>query len=163
MGILSEEQKRSFKALVERMSDHVLKTLRTDNGGEYEFTNYLKAAGSRHELTIPKNPEQNGVAERLNRTLVESVRAMLNNAQLPHKFWAEALSTAVYLRNHGYTSTVPGMTPLQAWSGKKPSVNNLRVFGCAAYSHIPKDERDSKARRCVLLGYRDTTKGYRSN
>ena len=104
------------------------------------------------------------MAERLNRTLVESVRSMIRDAQLPHKFWAEALSTAVFLRNRSPTSAVPGMTPHQAWSGKKPSVNKLRVFGCAAYSHIPRDERKKlspKARKCVLLGYGDVTKGYR--
>ena len=90
---------------------------------------------------------------------------MLADAQLPHKFWAEALSTTFFLRNLSFTSTVPGMTtPLQAWSGKKPSVNNLKVFGCAAYSHIPKDERGKlspKARKCIFLGYGDVTKGYR--
>ena len=109
-----------WKSLVERMSDYQLKILHTDNGGDYtsrKFSDYLKAEGSRHELIVPKNPEQNGVAERLNRTLVESVRSMLTDVQLPHKFWAEALSTAVFMRNQSSTSTVPGMTPFQAWSG----------------------------------------------
>ena len=89
---------------------------------------------------------------------------MLTAAQLPHKFWAEAISTAVFLRNRSSTSTVPGMTPFQARSGKKPSMNNLRVFRCAAYSHIPKNERkklNPKAKRCIFLGYGDVTKGYR--
>ena len=118
------------------MSNHRLKILHTDNGGEYtsrEFCNYLKTEGIRHELTISKHPEQNGVSERLNRTLVESVRSMLADTQLPHKFWAKALSTAVFLRNQSYTSTVPGMMPFQAWNGKIPCVSNLRVFGCAEY------------------------------
>ena len=66
---------------------------------------------------------------------------MLADAQLPQKFWAEALSTAVFLRNLSFTSAVPEMTPLQAWSGKKLSVNNLNVFGCPTYSHVSKDER----------------------
>ena len=149
------------------MSDNRWKILQTVNGGEYtskQFGNYLKAEGSRHELIVPKNPEQNGVAETLNRTLVKSVRSMLSDAQLPHKFWAEALSAVVFLRNRSSTSTVPGMTPFQAWSGKKPSVNNLIVYGCTAYSHIPKDETrklNPKARRCIFLGYGDVTKGYR--
>ena len=120
-----------WKAQVERMSSFHLRILRTDNGGEYtskEFSNYLKNEGIRHEFTIPKNPEQNGVAERLNRTLVECVRSMLIDAHLPHKFWAEALSTAVFLRNRSETSAVPRMTPFQAWNGKKPSVSNLKVF-----------------------------------
>ena len=151
-----------WKSLVERMSDRQLKILRTDNGGEYtsnEFENYLKAEGIRHEKTIPKNPEQNGVAERLNRTLLESTRSMLADSRLPQKFWAEALSTAVYLRNRSSTSTVPRMTPLEAWSGEKPSVRNLRAFGCTAYSHIPKDERkklNPKQEGAYVLGYGDT-------
>ena len=89
---------------------------------------------------------------------------MLADVQLPQKFWVEALSTAFFLRNLSFTPTVPGMTPLQVWSGKKPSVNNLKVFGCAAYSHIPKYERgklSSKAQKCIFLGYGDVTKGYR--
>ena len=116
------------KSLVERMSNYKLKILCTDNGGEYtsrEFCSFLKTEGIKHELMISKHLEQNGVSERFNRTLVESVRLMLADAQLPQKFWAEALSTAVFLRNLRFTSTVPGMSPLQAWSGKKPSVNNL--------------------------------------
>lgn len=161
------EKFQEWKALVERESGNHLKALRTDNGGEYTssvFKSYLACQGIRHELTIPKTPEQNGVAERLNRTLVESVQSMLSHARLPHKFWAEALSTVVYLKNRSYTSSVPEMTPLQAWSGKKPCVKNLRVFGCTAYFHIPKDERkklDPKARRSIFLGYGDVTKGYR--
>ena len=94
-----------WKALVETSSGRKLKILRSDNGGEYtsaEFIAYLKKEGVRHELTVPKTPQQNGVAERMNRTLVESVRSMLSDAKLPKKFWAEALSTAVYLRNRSH-------------------------------------------------------------
>jgi len=94
----------------------------------------------RHELTIPKTSEQNGIAERMNRTLVESVRSMLSHAKLPHKFWAEALSKAVYLRNLSPTKAVEGMTPFEAWTGEKPNIQHLRIFGCAAYAHVPKDE-----------------------
>ena len=91
---------------MEQTSDYKLKIFRTDNGGEYtsrQFSDYLKAQGIRHQLIVPKNPEQNGVAERLNRTLVKSVRSMLTDTQLLHKFWAEALSTTVFLRNWSST------------------------------------------------------------
>ena len=84
--------------MVEKSSGEKIKTLRYDNGSEYtskEFEDYLKKNGIRHECTVPKTPEQNGVAERMNRTLVENVRAMLSDS----KFWAEALSTASYVRN----------------------------------------------------------------
>ena len=132
-----------WKALVETSSGRVLKALRSDNGGEYtskRFENYLRSHGIRHEFTIPKTPEQNGVAERLNRTLVESSRSMLLDAKLSHKFWAEAISTAAYLKNRCPTTTIKGMTPYEAWFGKKTKVEHLRVFGCDAYAHIPHPE-----------------------
>ena len=156
-----------WKAMVEKSTGRKLKTLRTDNGGEFtsrEFDAYLKAEGVRHELTVPKTPEQNGVAERMNRTLMEAVRSMLSGAKLPHKFWAEALSTATYLLNRSPTKAVKGMTPYEAWTGEKPLVEHLRVFGCQAYAQIPKDERkklNSKTRKCILMGYGTETKGYR--
>ena len=78
-----------WKAVAEKSSGHKLKTLRTDNGGEFtsnEFENYLKSEGVKHELSVPKTPEQNGVAERLNRTLIEAVRGMLIQSKLPQKF-----------------------------------------------------------------------------
>ena len=92
--------------MVERSTGRRIISLRTDNGGEYtslEFQSYLKREGIKHELTVPRSPEQNGVAERLNRTLMEAVRSMLVGAQLPQRFWAEALATAVYLRNRSPT------------------------------------------------------------
>lgn len=156
-----------WKALVERSTGLKVKTLRTDNGGEYtsqKFRTLLSESGIRHELTVPKTPEQNGVAERMNRTLVEAVRSMLADSGLPRRFWAEALSTAVYLRNRSPTKSLQHITPVEAWTGEKPDVSHLRVFGCTAYAHVPKDERrkfDPKARKCVLLGYGIQTKGYR--
>ena len=77
---------------------------------------------------------------------------------------AESVSTAVYLRNRCPTKAVMGKTPYEAWHGQPPAVDHLRVFGCDAYAHVPKDERrklDLKVKKCVLLGYSDITKGYR--
>ena len=104
------------------------------------------------------------MAERLNRTLVESARTMLIQAKLPQKFWVEALNTTVYLHNRSPTRVVDSATPSKAWTGVKPDVKHLCSFGCTAYAHIPKDERkkfDSNARKCVFLGYGTETKGYR--
>ena len=104
---------------MEKSSGRRLKVLRTDNGDEYtstEFEDYLREEGVCHERTVPKTPEQNGVAERLNRTLVEMTRAMLIDSKLPHRFWAEALATAAYLRNRCPTKAVNGMTPHEAWT-----------------------------------------------
>ena len=87
---------------------------------------------------------------------------MLFGAKLPQNFWAEAISTAVYLRNHSPTKAVDGMTPFEAWHGEKPQINHLRVFGCISYAHVSMTHKlDSKARKCVLLGYGTETKGYR--
>ena len=155
-----------WKSMVEKSSGEKIKTLRSDNGGEYtskEFEYYLKKNGIRHERTVPKTPEQNGVAERMNRTLVETVRAMLSDSKLPKKFWVEALSTASYVRNRSPTTAVKAMTPYEVWKGYKPNVNHLRIFGCSAYAHIPKDERsktDPKA-KSIFLGYGIGIKGYR--
>ena len=108
-----------FGVQVKRLSifneanENVVK-LRSDNGGEYtshEFTNYCKERGISHEFTNPYTPEQNGVSERLNRTLIESARSMMYHAKLPLKFWAEAASTAAYLCNRSPTIAVNGMTP----------------------------------------------------
>jgi transposase InsO family protein len=133
-----------WKAQVENESNRQLKILRSDNGGEYRsaiFEKYLKREGVKQEFTVPKTPEQNGVAERMNRTLIETVRSMLADSKLPQKFWAEALSTAVYLRNRSPTKAVQGMTPFESWTGEKADVKHFRVFRCVAYSHITKDER----------------------
>ena len=122
-------------------------TGKKDNGGEYisaEFENVLKK-GVKHQLTMPKTPEQNGAAERMNRTLVESLRSMLADAKLPRKFWAETLSTAVYLRNRSPTTAVEGKTPFEAWTGQKPNVKHLGAFGCDAYD-VPK----MKGRNSIL-------------
>ena len=154
-----------WKSMIEKNLCQQVKTLRTDNGGEFtsqEFERYLRKEGIRHETTIPKTPEQNGVAERMNRTLVEMVRSMLH--QMPRKFWAEALSTAVYLKNKSPATAMPNMTPYEALNGAKPDVAHLRQFGSICYTHIPKDEReklDPKAKKCIFLGYGDHVKGYR--
>ncbi len=161
------ERFKEWQAEVENFTGTKVKTLRTDNGGgkftSNAFQAHLKACGVRHELTIPKISEQNGAAEHLNHTLVEMMSAMLLDAKLPHRFWAEAVSTAAYVRNRSLTSAVVGTTPHQAWFGKKPRVDHLRVFGCTVYVHIPKDERgklDSKTRKSILLGYGSVQTGY---
>ena len=114
-------------------------------------------------MRLPKTPEQNGMAVRLNRTLVEMSQSMLIDAKLPKKFWAEAVLTAVYPKNRSSSKPLGDMTPYEAWHGCKPIVSHLRVFECDAYAHILKDERskfDSKAHKCILLGYGQETKGY---
>lgn len=126
---------QQFVAKVENQTGKKVKCLRSDNGGEYtskEVERFLNAKGIVHERTVPYTPQQNGVSERMNRTLVESVRSMLCNAQLPKKFWAEATMTAVYLRNRSPTVAVPEKkpVPVERWFGKKPGLSHLKVFVC---------------------------------
>ena len=156
-----------WKVMVEKSSDLKFKVLHSDNGGEYtskRFEEYLKSEEVSHELTVPKTLQQSGVAERLNRTLVKMTQSMLVRGNLRHKFWAETLSTAVYLRNRNPTKAVRQLTPFEAYYGRKPSVSLLRASGCVCYSLIAKDERkkiDPVASKCVLIGYGTEVKGYR--
>lgn len=96
------EKFKEFELTVTNESGCNIGTLRSDNEGEYvsnEFEEYLKSKGIRHELTVPHSPQQNGVAERMNRTLMESARSMIAHAKQPNSFWAEAVATAAYVRN----------------------------------------------------------------
>ena len=106
-----------WKAEVENQTGARVKCLRSDNGGEYnskEFTNYYAAHGIRMEKTIPNTPQQNGVAERMNRTLNERARSMRLHASLPKFFWADAISTAAYLINRGPSVPMNGELPKEA-------------------------------------------------
>ena len=91
---------KEFKALIENLLDKRIKTLRSENGGEYtskEFEAFCKDAGIKRELTTPYNPQQNGVAERKNRTIMEAVKTMIYDQDLPMHIWAEAARTVVYV------------------------------------------------------------------
>ena len=158
---------KEFATLVENQFGRRIKKLWSDNGGEYvsnEFRNYLKSVGIAYEETIPYCPQQNGVAERSNRTIIEVARSMLYHAHLPLRFWAEAVATAVYIRNRSPTSCIKGATPFERWTRKLPNVENLRVFGCTAYAKIPDEKRkklDAKSLKCVFVGYPEGKKGYK--
>jgi len=88
----------------------------------------------RHPLIVTRIPQQNGVAKRKNRTILDMARCMLKPKSMPKEFWAEAISCAVYLFNRSPTKNVKGQTPEEAWSGVKPRVNHFKVFGSIAYA-----------------------------
>ena len=156
-----------FSNLVKNLFGYGIKKIRSDNGGEYinyKFDNFLKQCGIIRERTVPYSPQQNGVSERANRTLMESVRSLLHFAGLPKEFWAEALSTAVYLKNRSPTSCFKNETPYERWFGYKPDVSHLKTFGCVAYAHIPAEKRsklDKKSVKCLFIGYSEESKGYK--
>lgn len=159
------ESFKIFKAMVEKQSGLYVKALRTDRGGEFlsnEFITFCEEHGIRRELTAPYTPEQNGVAERKNRTVVEMARSMLKARGVPNRFWCEAVATAVYILNVSPTKAVMNMTPLEAWRGKKPYVSHLRIFGCIAYALVDlRTKLDDKSAKCVFIGYAAQSKAYR--
>lgn len=136
---------RDFKVLTERHSGDRILRFRCDNGrAEYDnavFRDTLRKSGITYEPSAPYTQNQNGVSERMNRTIMEKARTMLLEACLPDSFWAEAVNTAVYLHNRSPTRSLDGKTPYEAWNGTKPDLSNLRVFGCDAYLHVPDEAR----------------------
>lgn len=130
------EKFKNWKILVEKQTDRKLKCLRTDNGLEflnYEFKSFCEKEGIKRHLTVKGTPQQNGLAERMNRTLLQRVRCMMSNANLPKDFWGQALTTTTYLINRCPSSAIDFKTPIERWTGHPPDLSNLKVFGCIAY------------------------------
>ena len=158
---------KEFKAFVEKQSGNFIKCLRTDRGGEYnsiEFKEFCKENGIKRQLTTAYTPQQNGVAERKNRTIMNMVRAILSEKEVPKSFWADAVQWANHVLNRSPTTIVKDMTPEEAWSGNKPSVEHFRVFGCVGYAHVPEVKRtklDDRSVKCVMIGYSSESKAYK--
>ncbi|GJU13858.1 retrotransposon protein, putative, ty1-copia subclass [Tanacetum coccineum] len=152
-----------FKAEVELQLGKKIKALRSDRGGEYlsqEFKDYLSENGIVQNLTSPYTPQQNGVSERRNRTLLDMVRSMFNLTTLPLSFWDYALESAVRILNMVPTKKVD-KTPYEIWHGKAPNLSYLKVWGCEAY--VKRDSADKLQQRsvkCIFVGYPKETMGY---
>ncbi|KAH9668944.1 hypothetical protein KPL70_021590 [Citrus sinensis] len=158
------EKFKVWKSLVENQSGFKLKCLRTDNGLEFyskEFEEYCQKHGIKRHKTVRFTPQQNGLAERMNRTLVDKTRCMLINSKLPRSFWAEAVNTASYLVNRSPSSAIGFKTPEELWKRKPANYQNLRVFGCPAYLHINQGKLDARALKGVFVGYPDAVKGHK--
>lgn len=109
-------------------------------------------------MTARYTPQQNRVAERKNRSLIEMAKCMMNSKCLPKYFWDEAIHTATYLLNRS------PQTPFEAWHGWKSKVTHFKVFGCISYVHVPFQQRhklDENSVKCIFVGNSDETKGYR--
>nr|CAH66624.1 OSIGBa0115A19.5 [Oryza sativa] len=158
---------KQFQVGVELESGRKLRALRTDRGGEFtsvEFMDYCADHGMRRELTAPYSPQQNGVVERRNQTVVAAARSMLKAAGMPACFWGEAVVAAVYVLNRSPTKALNGVTPHEAWHGRRPSVEHLRVFGCVGYVKTVKPnlrKLDDRGTRMVFIGYEQGSKAYR--
>ena len=118
--------------------------LRSNNGGEYTsggFIDLCGEAGIKREFTIPYNPQQNGVAERKNRTIVSAARAMIHDQGLQMYLWDEACGTAVYVQNRSLHRRLGDITLEEAFTRENPEISHLGIFGCPVYIHVPREKR----------------------
>ncbi|CAN1285750.1 Retrovirus-related Pol polyprotein from transposon TNT 1-94, partial [Linum perenne] len=154
-----------WKKMVENQTGRKIKKLRSDNGGEYKsdpFLEICREEGIVRHFTVPGKPQQNGVAERMNQTLIQKVRCMLSQAGLTRTFWAEALSYAVHLVNRLPTTATGGKAPLEVWSGEPvKDYDQLHIFGCPAYYHVQDSKLDPRAKKAKFMGFSIGVKGYR--
>lgn len=156
-----------FKEFVEKQTGMFIKCLRTDRGGEYnsgEFKEFCDKNGIKRQLTTAYTPQQNGVAERKNRTIMNMVRTVLREKEIPRSFWPEAVQWANHVLNRSPTVAVKDKTPEEAWSDKKPSIEHFKIFGCVGHVHVSDVKRtklDDKSVKCVLLGYNSESKAFK--
>ncbi len=158
---------KKFLVWGETQTSLKLRALHSDRGGEYiagTVTELLSEKGIERHLTMPGSPQQNGKAERFNRTVMDKAMAMLHAAGLSPGFWECAVQTAQHIYNRSPTRTLSWRTPYELWNcGQVPDVSYLRVFGCKGYMHVPADKRrklDAKAVEVTLVGYEAGAKGY---
>ena len=164
-----------FKAEVEKQCGKQIKIVRSDRGGEYygrytengqapgPFAKFLQENGIVAQYTMPGSPDQNGVAERRNLTLMDMVRSMRSNSKLPEFLWTEALKTAAYILNRVPTKAVP-KTPFELFKGWKPSLQHVRVWGCPSEVRVynPHEKKlDPRTISGYFIGYAERSKGYR--
>ncbi|KAM0826297.1 hypothetical protein ACQ4PT_068956 [Festuca glaucescens] len=156
-----------IKAATEAVGDCRLRAFRSDRGGEFnsgDFRQLCDTSGIRHFTTAPYSPQQNGVVERRNQTVVEMARCLLKSMHMPSRFWGEAVRTAVYILNRSPTRALDGFTPYEQWHGKKLSVHHMRVFGCVA--HVKRigpgiNKLADRSTMMVFIGYEESSKCYR--
>ncbi|KAE9084570.1 hypothetical protein PF010_g20776 [Phytophthora fragariae] len=156
-----------FMRFYEKQWGERLMCLRSDNGTEFvnkDVARICTLNGIMHQRTVPYSPQQNRVAERMNRTIMEKARSMLHYKSVPTVWWAEAVSTAVYVINRSTNTQYTSLAPYELCFKVKPTLEHLRVFGSHGYAHIDKAKRtklEPKSLRCMFLGYAENVKGYR--
>ncbi|GJS67303.1 retrovirus-related pol polyprotein from transposon TNT 1-94 [Tanacetum coccineum] len=158
---------KDFLTMIQRNLQAQVITVRTDRGTEFlnkTLHAYFKEEGIEHQTSTPRTPEQNGVVERRNRTLVEAARTMLSASKLPLSFWAEAVATACYTQNRSIIISTHGKTTYHIINDRKPSIKHLHIFGCICYITRDGENLDKmkeKGDPCVMVGYSTQSKGYR--
>ena len=149
----------------QRQTEKKVKVVRTDGGTEFKgaFESYCKDEGIIHQTSVRYTPQHNARVERNQRTALDMARCMMQEAKMPVAMWAEALTTAHYLRNVTVNKVVMA-TPYELFHSKKPDVSLLKVFGSLAHVHVPKEQRskfDARSVHGVFVGYGQNTKGWR--
>ena len=158
---------KRFKLKAETETKFKLGILRTDRGGEFtskDFNNWCEENNVKRNLTTPYSPQQNGVVERRNRTVIGTVRCMLNSKKVPQIFWGEAVMHAIYLLNRSPTKSVLDKTPYEALNDRKPNVSHLRVFGCVGFvkvMSIGSKKLDDRSKPMIYFGSETGSKAYR--
>jgi len=163
------EKFQEFVAMVNNKGEEKVQEFFSDNGGEYkdtEFIKFCKSKGIELSNSMPYAQNQNGIAERYNRTIVECTRCLLSESGLTLRLWPEALMTAVHIKNRSPHEALRGeITPEEAWSGKKPSVKHFKKWGCKVSVLIPKQFQESKVGPKVwwgsFVGYAGKEMGFR--
>ena len=155
-----------FKSLAESKCGEKFKCFRTDRGGEFnseDFGNFCDMNGIKRHLTAPYSPQQNGVVERKNRTIISCIRSILKEKKFPLELWAEVVNTCVYVLNRSYTKSLKDETPYEKWSGRKPSVDHLRVFGSVVHVKTTRkvSKLEDRSTVMILIAYKRGTKAYR--
>jgi transposase InsO family protein len=148
---------KKMHSIMKNVFSQSIKRLHTDNGSEYDkdlMLSYLEDEGIEHTTTAPHQPQSNGIAERVDRTLVGKVWAMLLRCNLGYEFWPYAVLHAAYLHDRTPSSTSGSVTPFERLYGRVPSLGNLRIFGCLASENVPDEKRKKlfeKSIRTALL------------
>ena len=141
--------------------------LRTDQGGEFTSSIFLKFCSEhdiKRQLLAPYSPQQNGVVERRNRVVVNMVRSMLKDKNLPHELWGEAVNTSLHVLNRAPTRSLDGATPYEVWTGVKPNLEHFRVFGSLCHVKVLGEKLkklQERSKPMVFIGYEAGTKGYK--
>ena len=158
---------KDFHMHVKTQFQSNIKVLRSDNGTEFLSNNmlqYISSQGIIHQTSCVGTPQQNGVAERKNRDLLEKTRALMIHMHVPKKFWSFAILTATYLINRLPSRVLGFKSPYEVLKGRKIDLTHLKVFGCVCFVHIQtlnRDKLDARATKCVFMGYSTTQKGYK--
>ncbi|GJV50500.1 putative ribonuclease H-like domain-containing protein [Tanacetum coccineum] len=158
---------KTFITCIENLIDLKVKVIRCDNGTEFKnriMNQFCEMKGIKREFSVARTPQQNGVAERKNRTLIEAARTMLADSKLPTTFWAEAVNTACYVQNRVLVIKPQNKTPYELLLGRKPALSFMKPFGCPVtilntIDHLGKF--DGKADEGFFVGYSTNSKAFR--